>query len=165
MGQWKSYYSNVQKQSLEVFYKKRCSQKFRKFHGKTSVLESLFNKAAGLGLQLYQLETPTQMLSCKICEIYKNTFFEEHLRTAASQCYCVCMYFLKRFPANGRFLFRTTTSLIFQVVEKWSIGCRWADSLSANPTKWSKTLKKFVGKLPTNCLSVFEDFVGLALKG
>ena len=29
------------------------------------------------------------------------------------------------------------------------------NSLSANPTKWSKTLKQFVGKLPTNCLSVW----------
>ena len=37
--------------------------------------------------------------------------------------------------------------------------------LSANPTKWSNTLKRFVGKLPTNCLSVFGHFVILALKG
>ena len=37
--------------------------------------------------------------------------------------------------------------------------------LSANPTKWSNTLKQFVGKLPTNCLSVFGHFVKLALKG
>ena len=37
--------------------------------------------------------------------------------------------------------------------------------LSANPTKWSNTLKQFVGKLPTNCLSVFDHFVGLAFKG
>ena len=37
--------------------------------------------------------------------------------------------------------------------------------LSANPTKWANTLKQFVGKLPTNCLSVFDYFVGLALKG
>ena len=36
--------------------------------------------------------------------------------------------------------------------------------LSANPTKWSNTLKQFVGNLPTNCLSVFDHFVGLALK-
>ena len=39
------------------------------------------------------------------------------------------------------------------------------NSLSANPTKWSNTLKQFVGKLPTNCLSVFDHFVNLALKG
>ena len=37
--------------------------------------------------------------------------------------------------------------------------------LSTNPTKWSNTLKRFVGKLPTNCLSVFDHFVKLALKG
>ena len=37
--------------------------------------------------------------------------------------------------------------------------------LSANFTKWSSTLKQFVGRLPTNCLSVFDHFVGLALKG
>ena len=37
--------------------------------------------------------------------------------------------------------------------------------LSANFKKWSNTLKQFVGKLPTNCLSVFGHFVELALKG
>ena len=37
--------------------------------------------------------------------------------------------------------------------------------LSANPTKWSNSLKQFLGNLPTNCFSVFDHFVGLALKG
>ena len=37
--------------------------------------------------------------------------------------------------------------------------------ISANITKWSNTLKQFVGKLPKTCLSVFDHFVGLALKG
>ena len=37
--------------------------------------------------------------------------------------------------------------------------------LSANPIKWLNTLKQFVGKLPTNCLSVLGHFVNLALKG
>ena len=37
--------------------------------------------------------------------------------------------------------------------------------LSANPTEWLKTPKQFVRKLPTNCLSVLDHFVGLALKG
>ena len=43
----------------------------------------------------------------------------------------------------------------------------WQDkqfnSLSAKPTKWLNTLKQFV--LPTSCLSVFDHFVGLVLKG
>ena len=37
--------------------------------------------------------------------------------------------------------------------------------LSVNLTKWSKTFKQIVGNLPTNCLNVFDHFVGLALKG
>ena len=42
------------------------------------MLESLFNEVAGL--QLYQKETPTEVFSCEFCEIFKNTFFREHLR-------------------------------------------------------------------------------------
>ena len=53
------YYSNMNKTTVEayvqfrkqppaVFCKKSCSLKFRKFHRKTPVLESLFNKVAGL---------------------------------------------------------------------------------------------------------------------
>ena len=41
----------------------------------------------------------------------------------------------------------------------------FVNPLSVNPTKWPNTLKQFVGKLPTNCLSVFDHFVGLTLKG
>ena len=37
--------------------------------------------------------------------------------------------------------------------------------LNANTTKWSNTLKQFIGNLLTNCLSVFDHLVNLALKG
>ena len=37
-----------QKQPLELFCKKRCSEKFCKFHRKIPVLKSLFNRVAGL---------------------------------------------------------------------------------------------------------------------
>ena len=37
--------------------------------------------------------------------------------------------------------------------------------MNDNPTKWPNTFKQFVGKLPTNFLSVFGHFVNLALKG
>ena len=30
-------------------------------------------------------ETPTQVLSCEFCEIFKNAFFAEHLWTTASE--------------------------------------------------------------------------------
>ena len=39
------------------------------------------------------------------------------------------------------------------------------NAISASPRKWSNPLKQFVGNLPTSCLSAFDHFVGLALKG
>ena len=50
--------------------------------------------------------------------------------------------------------------------QKWRNGpiqSKTLNPLSANPTKWSNTLKQFVGNLPTNW--VFDHFVKLALKG
>ena len=41
----------------------------------------------------------------------------------------------------------------------------YVSPLSANTTKWSNTLKQFVGNFSTNCLSVFDHFVKLVLKG
>ena len=37
--------------------------------------------------------------------------------------------------------------------------------ISANIKKWSNTLKQFVGKLATYCLTVLDLFMGLPLKG
>ena len=40
------------------------------------------------------------------------------------------------------------------------------DPLSANPTEWPNTLKQFAtSNLLTDCLSAFDHFVGMALKG
>ena len=47
-------------------------------HKKTPESEFLFNKVAGL--QLYQKEAPAQVFSCEYRGIYKNTYFEKHLR-------------------------------------------------------------------------------------
>ena len=59
-----------------------------------------------------------------------------------------------------------TFSLEVYVVGSYKIAnASLINPLSANPTKWSNTLKQFVGKFPTNCLSVFDHFVGLALEG
>ena len=53
----------------------------------------------------------------------------------------------------------------FQGVLKYIVEKKLVNLLSANPTKWSNTLKQLVGDFPTNCLSVFDHFVGLALRG
>ena len=39
------------------------------------------------GLQLYYKETPTQVFPCEFCEVFKNAYFEEHLRRTASESY------------------------------------------------------------------------------
>ena len=36
---------------------------------------------------LFKKKTPIQVFSCEYWEIFKNTYFEEHLRTAASEVY------------------------------------------------------------------------------
>ena len=41
---------------------------------------------------------------------------------------------------------------------------KWVNLLSANP-KNGQTYSTIRGLLPTNCLSVFDHFVGLELKG
>ena len=41
---------------------------------------------------------------------------------------------------------------------------RHLNPLSSNLTKWRNTIKQFVARLPTNCLSVFDHFVNLAFK-
>ena len=83
-------------------------------------------------------ETLTQVFSCEFGEIFKNTFFIEYL-------WWLLLY--------------DTLSISFFIPSVK------VNHLSANPTKWSNTLKQFVGKFPTNFLSVFDHFVGLALIG
>ena len=53
-------------------------------HRKTLVLESLFNKVAGL-----------QVFSCEYCKIAKSSFFIEHLRWLLLQMFCLTLYFQK----------------------------------------------------------------------
>ena len=50
------------------------------------MLESLFNKVAGLKTcNFIKKRPPTQVFSREnSCEVFKNTFFTEHLRSTAS---------------------------------------------------------------------------------
>ena len=66
-----------QKQPPKEFYKKSCCKTFCNIHRKTPMLRTS-------GLKIYEKNIPTQVLSCEYCEIFKNIYFEKHLRTAAS---------------------------------------------------------------------------------
>ena len=62
-----------QKQLPEVFHKKGVLKNFAKFTGK-HLCQSLFFKK-----NFIKKETLAQVFSCEFCEIFKNTFFTEHL--------------------------------------------------------------------------------------
>ena len=73
------------KQCPEAICKKSFSSKFCNIHRETPVLESLFNKVAGLKTcNLIKKETPTQAFSFEHWAIFKYKNFEEHLQTTAS---------------------------------------------------------------------------------
>ena len=62
---------NNQKQLLADVLQNRCSEKFHNIQRKTPVLESLFNKVAGLQIHI---------LSSEYCKNFKNSFSIKHLR-------------------------------------------------------------------------------------
>ena len=49
------------------------------------MLEFLFNTFLGLKAVTLFKKTQTQVLSCEVFENFKNTYFEEHLGTTASE--------------------------------------------------------------------------------
>ena len=68
------------------FVIKGVLRNFAKFTGKHLCQSLIFNKVAGLShVILLKKETLTQVFSCKVCEISKNTFFVEFHRTTASE--------------------------------------------------------------------------------
>ena len=66
-----------QKQLPEVFYEKRCSEKFRKIHRKTLVPESS-------ACNFINKETLTQVFFCEFCEIFESIFLTEHIQVTTS---------------------------------------------------------------------------------
>ena len=67
--------------------------------------------------------------------------------------------------SNEAVMFDVKNSIIQMISENNDLEFDRFNPLGANPTKSSNTLKQFVCKLPTNCLSLLDHFVGLALKG
>ena len=68
-----------------MLYQKGVLKNFFKFSGERLCRSFFFNKVAGLWTAiLLKNETPAQVFSCKFCEIFKKTYFVEHLRTIAS---------------------------------------------------------------------------------
>ena len=73
----------VQKQSPEVFWKKVL--KILEISQENTCAGVFLVKLQVFSQQVFKKETPTQMLSCEVWETLKNTYFEEHLLTTASE--------------------------------------------------------------------------------
>ena len=111
--------TNFQKQARE------CPQKFRKLHRKTPLLESfLIKQHVTLFKSPVTLlkQTPTQLLSRKIYETFKNTYFGELLETRSSEILVLPVNSLK--PKESRIkelksleVLQTSLSLVTDV---WS---------------------------------------------
>ena len=68
----------------DILLKKCVLTKFPKFYRKAPVLESIFNRVAGLrATTLLKRDSNTSVFLWNL-RIFKNTYFEEHLRTTAS---------------------------------------------------------------------------------
>ena len=61
---------------------RRCSVKKKTFLKIYKI--SRENTCAGVCFKLYLKETPTQVLSSEICEVFMNAYFEEYHRTTVS---------------------------------------------------------------------------------
>ena len=85
---WKPLWKNFKKQPPEMFFKKTVFNNFAIFIGKDLCWSLFLIKLQVIRtLKLQFFKNPTQVFSCEYCEIFKNTNFEEHLQTVASEFY------------------------------------------------------------------------------
>ena len=73
----------LQNRRAEVFCKKNVPENFAKFTGKHLCWSLFLTKFQVSGLQ-FAKNTPAQEFFCEFCEIFRNIFFTEHLRTTTS---------------------------------------------------------------------------------
>ena len=77
--------SNEQEQPPEVFHKKGILKNVPKFAEKRLWQSFMFNKVLGGAYNFIKKETLAQVFSCEFWEIFKSTFFTEHLRETAAE--------------------------------------------------------------------------------
>ena len=63
-----------------MLYKKGALKIFAKLTGKHWCQSLFFNKVVDAACNFIEKKTSAQVFSCDFCEIFKKTFFTEHLR-------------------------------------------------------------------------------------
>ena len=147
----------------------RCSVKkgvlknFAKFKGK-HLCWCLFLMKAWRPATLLKIESTTGVY------LWNLQNFQKHLFWRVSLNDCLCLWGLTKLLEKTILQYSPTLAGWFLVIgtlrSKWlnALSLLQVNPLSTNPRKWSNTLKQFVGNLLTNCFSLFDHFVGLALK-
>ena len=75
---------NLQNFQEHLFWRIAANDCFCSFFLMAPIMESLLNKVASLqACNFIKKRTPTQVFSCGVCKVFKNTYFEEYLRTTA----------------------------------------------------------------------------------
>ena len=69
-----SFSQNTSRSSRFLFFKTGVLNRFAKFTGKHLCRSLLLKNLQAEPLQLHKKMTPTQVLSCEVCKIFKNTF-------------------------------------------------------------------------------------------
>ena len=116
LSQW-----NIQKHTPEVFCKEGVLNNIAKFTGKHLCRSLFFNKVAVWGLHLYHKSTfitkrtPARGFSCQFCEIFKITFFTEHLWAAASEYRRMTRHFLRENCSQATISFSVTRKNIAKI--------------------------------------------------
>ena len=85
------------------------------FTGKLPMLESLFWQSYKT-CNLINEESLTLVFSCQYCEIFENTYFDEHLRTAASE---IIVWLFIRFFSALNFSSKFVSNLHFTKSDLW----------------------------------------------
>ena len=122
---------------------------------------SLFFHLPSCKRQLYNPVPSRQLLGYFIAPLFQgiSTIWQDVSTRETSFNFCTnSAYSLSK---EGSFAKIASSSLYHLIRAVVFLFCAWSvtgiDPLSANPTKWSNTLK--------HCLSLFDHFVGLAFKG
>ena len=105
---------------------------------------------------------------CKVLDfgVANEDLFDSYNHVITKVCkYLRCQYYQKTKESNGKVHYKLLPKNVLAVPTEVLSPFVNLNPLNANPEKWSNTLKQIIGNLPTICLSVFDHFMNLALKG
>ena len=120
---------------------------------KRPVFKSAFHKVEGLSLQRYLKETPTQVLSCEYCQIFKSSLFYKTPPVAATvHGHCIVCPF-----ARVSYVARINTTVLYFTLK--IIYC----STSGYSKFMCQQVQVFLPKIINNGISSFTNIMEITI--